>query len=115
MLAPDGLGASLDSVHGVLMERADRWTAAPDEKSIMFDFTAKVEDGISFVIQRQGCLARAGLKNMKTKQSSNAVVKLWYRIIGWRRRHHDPFLSVSITHFNFPAAGIACCRSNNSF
>jgi dienelactone hydrolase len=44
-------GGSLDSVHGVLMEHADRWMAAPDQKSIMFDFTTKVEDGLSFVIR----------------------------------------------------------------
>jgi len=38
---------------------------------------------------------------MKTKDRSNAVVKLWHRLIGWRARRHDPFLSLSITHFNF--------------
>jgi len=38
---------------------------------------------------------------MTTKERSNAVVKLWHRLIGWRARRHDPFLSLSITHFNF--------------
>jgi hypothetical protein len=38
---------------------------------------------------------------MKTKQRNNAVLKLWRRIIGWRASRHDPFLSLSITQFNF--------------
>jgi hypothetical protein len=41
---------------------------------------------------------------MKTKERSNAVVKLWHRLIGWRARQHDPFLSLSIAHFNFAGA-----------
>jgi len=38
---------------------------------------------------------------MKTKERSTAVVKLWHRFIGWRAGQHDPFLSLSIAHFNF--------------
>jgi dienelactone hydrolase len=48
-------GGSLDAVHGVLTESkgkgADRWMAGPDQKSIVFDFATRDQDGMSFVVR----------------------------------------------------------------
>ena len=46
-------GGSVSSVHGVLTEHKDRWLVSPDRKGIIFDFVAKAEDGLSFVVQNR--------------------------------------------------------------
>jgi len=38
---------------------------------------------------------------MKTRSRQNILLKLWHRLIGRPAPAHDPYLSLSITLFNF--------------
>jgi hypothetical protein len=38
---------------------------------------------------------------MKTRSSQNILLKLWQKLIGRSALAHDPYLSLSITLFNF--------------
>ena len=51
---------------------------------------------------------------MKAPIRSNVLRKLWW-LITKRSAPHDPFLSLSITVFNFAVAGTACFKSSGNF